>query len=240
MNNKKQGVGGGNTIYWDMDGVLADFAGAVFEAHNVGNPQGDDLAQWYDYPTNCGWKIEPALKELGVEVESWYDPEKMNTGWWANLAPHTEMLKLVNFFKGFAGLMSPRVLTCIGAGDYAARSAAGKALWLKKHLPYTRTIMVSSSKDKALLAREGNVLVDDKEETIDAWNAAGGTGVLVPRPWNSRWSKVLGPEQSVDYVRSFLEGFLSVVDEKSFVPNKPLAHEWSDIEWNIPRNKGEK
>ena len=44
-------------------------------------------------------------------------------------------------------------------------------------LPINRAIFVTSGKDKSKYA-PGNILIDDSSDNINAWNAAGGTGIL--------------------------------------------------------------
>ena len=45
-------------------------------------------------------------------------------------------------------------------------------------LPIDRAIFVTSGKDKSKYALGGNILIDDSSDNINAWNMAGGTGIL--------------------------------------------------------------
>jgi hypothetical protein len=59
----------------------------------------------------------------------------------------------------------------------------GKMDWLRQHMP-SMVDKVIFTEHKHLLAAPGRVLYDDRDENIDAWEAAGGIGRLVPRLWN--------------------------------------------------------
>lgn len=61
---------------------------------------------------------------------------------------------------------------------------AGKMSWVTTHLP-AFTCRVIFTQHKHLLAAPDRVLYDDRDLFIDNWNAAGGTGILIPRLWNS-------------------------------------------------------
>jgi hypothetical protein len=59
----------------------------------------------------------------------------------------------------------------------------GKAKWIKKFVPergmhILRDLIVCHAKSKFLVAGPGRILVDDKEENIREWEAAGGIGIL--------------------------------------------------------------
>jgi 5'(3')-deoxyribonucleotidase len=64
----------------------------------------------------------------------------------------------------------------------------GKMMWLKREWPDVvkekRVIICAGSEVKASVAGPGKILIDDKNENIDEWEAAGGMGILYPRPWN--------------------------------------------------------
>jgi len=64
------------------------------------------------------------------------------------------------------------------------RCAAGKMEWIKRECPpwLHRQFMIGPPKH--LLAQPGHLLVDDSEENCLDFNAAGGSSLLIPRPWN--------------------------------------------------------
>ena len=64
-------------------------------------------------------------------------------------------------------------------------SWTGKYLWVEKNMPakFLKNIIMSVV-PKSLLAGPDTLLIDDKDENIAEFVAAGGCGILVPRPWN--------------------------------------------------------
>ncbi len=78
------------------------------------------------------------------------------------------------------------------SGDYILTApttnpscAAGKIEWLNNNWKKGHII----TEHKWLLSKPGRVLVDDSESNIKSWERAGGTGILVPRPWNKNRDK---------------------------------------------------
>jgi beta-phosphoglucomutase-like phosphatase (HAD superfamily) len=55
--------------------------------------------------------------------------------------------------------------------------------WINHRLQdYRRQYFVGCQKFR--LAKRGVILIDDAEHNVDAFRAAGGEAVMVPRPWN--------------------------------------------------------
>ena len=66
---------------------------------------------------------------------------------------------------------------------------AGKLEWIHRHFPAWMHRQYVLTPRKHFLAQPGAVLIDDNEENVRQFEAHGGTGILVPRPWNSAWGK---------------------------------------------------
>ena len=41
-----------------------------------------------------------------------------------------------------------------------------------------KKIYFAAAKNKAKFSHQNNILIDDRKDTIDAWNAKGGIGIL--------------------------------------------------------------
>jgi hypothetical protein len=152
-------------IFLDMDGVIVDFDQGVRDEYN---------AQWW-YPTE--WKIP--YKQLGTDFESFW--QNMDSSWfWETLCWTEDGKRIVALLEPFK--------PCILSASLMPQATAGKLLWLKSNYPATvkdgRAIIVSGHAGKAAIAGPGKILIDDKNENIDEWEAAGGIGILYPRPWN--------------------------------------------------------
>jgi hypothetical protein len=60
-----------------------------------------------------------------------------------------------------------------------------------------RVLIANGHTAKASVAGPGKILIDDKNENIDEWEAAGGIGILYPRPWN----RLAGNPLPLEYLR---------------------------------------
>jgi len=167
-------------IFLDMDGIFVDFDAGVRERYNN---------DWH--PTE--WAIP--YREFGTTFKEFWDGIDF-PGFWRGL-PWTEDGKRI---RSIIEPMRPIILTC-AVLPYAM---PGKMQWLKKHWPDVikekRVIITAGHEAKAAVSGPGKILIDDKNENIDEWNEAGGTGILYPRPWN----KLAGTPYPLEYLMSSL------------------------------------
>jgi 5'(3')-deoxyribonucleotidase len=152
-------------IFLDMDGVIADFDAGVRKRYN-------DF-DWH--PTE--WAIPYA--DMGTNFKDfWRDLD--HPGFWREL-PWTHDGKRI---QALVEPMRPIILTA-AVMPYAG---TGKIQWLKREYPDVvkdkRFLIAGGHSGKAAVAGPGKILIDDKDENIDEWEAAGGIGILYPRPWN--------------------------------------------------------
>lgn len=165
-----------STVFLDVDGVVADFRKGI---HNVFNKPYDYSTLtpkwlfWDDWPDVTFKMVNDACT-----VEFWRNLEWMFDG-------HKILRSLFPRFE----LEQVYLLT---APMPNVESATGRWLWIKEQLPlyYKRTIITQAPKH--LLARPDTLLIDDKDENIDEFRAAGGKAIKVPRPWNCLypWSDI--------------------------------------------------
>jgi 5'(3')-deoxyribonucleotidase len=143
------------TIFCDMDGVLVDFdkgyKDLTGKSTQHANEQGKDEF-WNLFNTN--------LKEKGI-------PEYQ---YWANLNWQPGGQELWNFIKPY----TPYILT---APTFNPESREGKRDWVQR-LDGMKNIYFKPAKSKSDFSGKNRILIDDREDTIDKWNAAGGIGIL--------------------------------------------------------------
>jgi hypothetical protein len=92
-------------------------------------------------------------------------------GFWEGLDLLPGAMELWEFVRPYA----PSFLTGVGS-DPAACRAGKKAFFLERFR--CRAAVVVESSRKAEFCRPGDILVDDSRKNVDAWEAAGGIGVL--------------------------------------------------------------
>lgn len=155
-------------VYFDLDGVLADFVGGAFRRHGREKPQGE--IQW-DFMTTMGFSG-------GGDMEFWKPLE--DSVFWAGLEPLGDGMDLFARVEKMVGKERIAILSsglCPGSCD-------GKRDWLKKHLPgYEKAAIFGTL--KGLCASPRHVLVDDFDRNVDEFSLHG-RAVMVPRSWNRR------------------------------------------------------
>ena len=171
-------------IFLDLDGVLVDFVSGIHEVFDEQYKYGDPLE----------WNF---FKKFGVTFD--IVNEACCVDFWADLHwMHDGRLILDEVQRKFGEIY---LLTTPMPNP---GSGTGKLLWIKEYIPdlYKRTILSYAS--KSLLAGPDTLLIDDKDENIAEFVAAGGCGILVPRPWNELhgWA-----DETLQVVKNSLEDF---------------------------------
>lgn len=154
-----------NTIFLDMDGVIVDFNKAVCDRFELPYPP----QVYHFFP-----KIRTQVDKFCTE------------GFWRNLEWMYDGRDILMAIKDTLGLEKVYFLTGMMPN---VESGTGKLMWIRDNLPiYRKRIILHALKvPKHFLARPDALLIDDKDENIDEFRAAGGNGILVPRPWNKAY-----------------------------------------------------
>jgi len=155
-------------IFSDMDGVLVDFDKGYKDLTGLSTKQANSQGK------NEFWKL---FRDSLIEKDI---PER---SYWANLDWMPDGKQLWDYIKGY----NPYVLTAPSVNfdiPFEDRykidnneSMQGKTEWVQQ-LPNLRKLYFASAKNKVKFARPNAILIDDREDTIDAWNAAGGIGIF--------------------------------------------------------------
>lgn len=186
-----------NRIYLDMDGVLAMFVEAICDLHKLPNPYIERPAE-----SAGNWEIE---KLLGISEDDFWTVTGQS--FWSQLEKYPTADDLVARCAAIVGMSNIWVLTSPvrkerGNEVYNA-CLDGKRLWVAKHFPqFSGRTLFAKMKDK--YSDVQSLLIDDKPSNIERFQRKGGSGILVPRLWNSEY-KLAG--NSHDHVVSQLEWF---------------------------------
>lgn len=158
----------------DMDGVIADFIGSLCKFHGRETP--------YTKPESLGkfdteklWKIS--------DKEFWAPIAKNSLEFWEGIEKTPEADEIVKLAVLEFGLENVCILT---APSKDAGSVPGKRAWISRFYPcFDKRMIFATASAKKFCAGKGKFLIDDKDSNVDEFNEAGGTGILVPRPWNA-------------------------------------------------------
>jgi len=151
-------------VYLDMDGVIADFFGAIEERHGVDH-----------------WKevdIEKSVVDLAEASDDFFN----------TLPKFSTTDELVNFVRKNRDVEYGICSTPL-RGD-RKNSAHWKTVWLERHglLPEkAENIVYTNRKEKWAVNEDGspNILIDDKPKNIRAWEENGGIGIVYQANENS-------------------------------------------------------
>jgi len=144
------------TIYLDMDGVLCDFRSPI--AMTLGK-------QTFHQITNR--EFDEFFKGTNV------------TDYFARLPMFPEARMLIEFVIGLVG--SYEICSC-PLKNYVKQSIHGKNRWIKKNLdkkyqPVSAHYVFDKSKYAVKKDGMPNILIDDHDDNIVAWKAAGGIAI---------------------------------------------------------------
>jgi len=175
-----------NTVFLDVDGVLANFRKNIHDAFN----------KRYDYSLlSPKWTFWDDWSDVTFEMVN----AVCTISFWQNLEWMHDGEDILEIIRGRFDLHQIYLLTVPMPN---VGSATGRWSWIKEYLPefYKRTIITQAPKH--LLARPDTLLIDDKDENVDGFREAGGKALLVPRPWNRAH---LQANRTVEVVKEFLE-----------------------------------
>ena len=155
-------------IFCDMDGVLVDFDKGYKDLTGLSTKQADAQGK------SEFWKLfGKSLKEKNISDKSY----------WANLDWMPDGKQLWSYISPY----NPYVLTAPSVNfdiPFEDRyklenneSMQGKTEWVQR-LPNMRKLYFRSAGRKADFAGPNKILIDDRKDTIDSWNANGGIGIL--------------------------------------------------------------
>jgi hypothetical protein len=181
-------------IYCDMDGVLVNFkdpvektikdaiSGNFYTRSALLNKKIGKLKEKFKIADEFSFQdhnLEKSARKFMMSLIS-VDPAKF----FADLPPYQDgavsLWKFLHTFDLKVNVLSAPVPDFNNSIEPARE---GKTFWVKKHLnPQPEQIIIAEASKKYLWAvdEQGppNVLIDDKSSTIDAWNQAGGIGIL--------------------------------------------------------------
>jgi len=167
-------------LYLDVDGVLADFEGAVFEHFKVPRP----AAPWAPFTDVHDF--------VGMNrQEFWSKPVFRQKRFWADLPLCPGAVRLVSGLKALCRPYDVSLRLCTAGFPEGSGAWAGRSDWIEKHFPDLRasTIVCPEKYELAGPPRE-RFLVDDSDEQVRSFRRHGGCGVLFPALYNEMKHRV--------------------------------------------------
>lgn len=146
-----------NTIYLDMDGVVADFDTAAEQF--LGIARREDYVQGH----------------YKLSLEEWARLRSQHR-FYLDLPLMPEAEALVNLARQYRDSLGWQLcfLTAVPKGNDMPWTFWDKCLWAQQHFPDIPVHFGPYSVDKYQHCAAGDILVDDREDNCRAWSAAGG------------------------------------------------------------------
>ena len=155
-------------IYFDMDGVLANFDAMRPNNKDLNHPSGE-LSPEKRAAKKAQWQ------EIEKQPNFWHDIPVME---------NIEYLLSTAFDIGELFVLSkmPGAEKFVGGQKYVDFVANEKRKWivanLNKFFDAKHVIACNGPKGKFMHPTKSDILVDDRAENIDEWESSGGVGVL--------------------------------------------------------------
>ncbi len=186
-------------VYLDCDGVYADFVTGILEKMGIHFP---GYAAW---PWGRVFDIFPLIGSNWTEASKHCDAD-----FWANLPWMPDGMAI--YKEVFERFRVNETMVLTKPMDHDG-SYTGKAEWVTTHMPALRRRLVPTHIAKSEFAFDFNcLLIDDSEENYDNFVAAGGSGILVPRPYNANERiHAQGTETVVAYVAEKMDKWIDLV-----------------------------
>jgi 5'(3')-deoxyribonucleotidase len=149
-----------STIYFDMDGVLADFVKGCRDILKL-----DFIDLNKDIPDDFMW-----------------NEMKNHSHYYLQLEPVYGTLELFRNTLKIYGAERVQILSAIPKPKRGIVNAASdKLLWVKKYLGDKVVVNLCQREEKQALAK-GNILIDDYLINIEEWRKEGGLGIHFKSP----------------------------------------------------------
>ena len=146
-------------IYFDMDGVLADFDRGIADIIGMTPMPQDNTVPEYDRRLWAGVREAGHYYDM---LEKMPDAEKLGTEIYSRYGDKCEIL---------SGVPKP------DKGVVTARE--DKISWMKRNFPEIKKInLVLKTEKQNFCTGEDCILIDDLAANIERWEKAGGTGIL--------------------------------------------------------------
>lgn len=166
-----------NKIFLDLDDVLCVLVPTYLKILGCGDIDYSDInPEW-------GYDIVDIVSNLQSKIYTseniWsFATHKM----WVNLPETQEAKWLLNQCILKVGRENVFILTKPTEDPLCV---AGKVEWIQRFLPIDMVSQYFIGAHKYLCAKEDTLLIDDNEDNINLFKINHGSGILVPRPWNS-------------------------------------------------------
>lgn len=166
-------------LYCDCDGVLADFAGTCLDAFGIDSEKNRHRLTHWNALTDV------VQEDLGIPPDQAWDMiQAQPDTFWRDMRKEIYFDCVVDLMQEMRNNGAEVFL--LTSPMKSGSNCYPRMDWVKSLLPdwvYDERRVIFAH-HKYLLARPGDLLIDDKRKNVRLWDKSGGTGILVPQPWS--------------------------------------------------------
>jgi hypothetical protein len=177
-------------VFIDCDGVLVNFLDEALYRLGYEVIKGKDArvslrrkgeTDPVDLPWEPGeWYVD---RVLGISLGDFWDGVQGEDpdAFWEGLEWMEDGKAILSQAEAWWGAENICLLTSPSIG-----TASGKLRWIEREMPeYARAGRFLIGRAKHFVAHRDSILIDDSDHNCEKFAAEGGTGMLIPRYWNS-------------------------------------------------------
>lgn len=179
-------------VFLDLDGVCNQFSSyALWYVLAT-----DRMLPYSEYPAECqSWDIVNTANVLSAEEKHYTDKsfwDSLDRKFWSTIPPEKYLPWLLDCLCWCVGQDN---IWIASTATLSPDCLAGKLDWIYEYMPKWAHRQYMFGRDKYLLANKTSLLIDDNQNNCEAFRAAQGSALLVPRPWNML--RKADPEQTI-------------------------------------------
>lgn len=162
-------------IYFDMDGVLADF---------------DCAARQFNISGNLNKSSRVLSSDAQAQKVARWRAIESDRSFWADIPVMDGIFALLDAASKYGDLFvlssAPSAKNFAGGTAYVDFVEAEKRAWIARHMSMcfdTQNVIITRiAKEKRVMPTQSDVLIDDRVENVADWIAAGGRGIVFTSP----------------------------------------------------------
>ena len=165
-------------VFFDLDGVLADFSAGVCQLFQHAPPDQNDLGKELPEIIGCD------------NGQIWTRIEQKGRLFWENLPATVWANDLIDVVSDIGDII------LISTPSFSPSSASGKQAWIQKKFGRRfRDFIITPRKE--LLAAPNRILIDDLLKNCELFEKAGGKSILFPTYQNGELTAGIDPVEII-------------------------------------------
>lgn len=157
-------------IFLDMDGVIVDLVSGLLSQYNKDHHDSVKPQDIKAFGIHNYVKIKHAI----------YNYFKLPGMFGKNLEPFENAVQVIKMIVD----EYPQTYILTTPHDSSETCERDKKEWVREHLPFFSTKNMIFSHHKHLLAKPGDVILEDKPANLKKWKENNGISVCYNQPWN--------------------------------------------------------